>query len=83
MLDVSEEMPKLGINLLSVGRYCHAKNYDNVPFITKRIVEMGFSDLKWYIIGFGGDEPLIRQRIAEAGMEDHVILLGKKDRPYP
>ena len=83
MLDVSEEMPKLGINLLSVGRYCHAKNYDNVPEITKRIVEMGLSDLKWYIIGFGGDEPLIRQRIAEAGMEDHVILLGKKDNPYP
>ena len=83
LLDVREEMPKSGINLLSVGRYCHAKNYDNVPDITKRIVEMGFSNLKWYIIGFGGDEPLIRQRIAEAGMEDHVILLGKKDNPYP
>lgn len=83
LLDVRKEMPKLGINLLSVGRYCHAKNYDNVPFITKRIVEMGFSDLKWYIIGFGGDEALIRKRIAEAGMEDHVILLGKKDNPYP
>lgn len=83
LLDVSEEMPKSGINLLSVGRYCHAKNYDNVPDITKRIVELGFTDLKWYIIGFGGDEPLIRQRIAEAGMEDHVILLGKKDNPYP
>ena len=83
LLDVREEMPKSGINLLSVGRYCHAKNYDNVPDITKRIVELGFPDLKWYIIGFGGDEPLIRQRIAEAGMEDHVILLGKKDNPYP
>ena len=83
LLDVSEEMPKSGINLLSVGRYTHAKNYDNVPDITKRIVEMGFSELKWYIIGFGGDEQLIRQRIAEAGMENHVILLGKKDNPYP
>ena len=83
LLDVREDMPKSGINLLSVGRYCHAKNYDNVPDITKRIVELGFPDLKWYIIGFGGDEPLIRQRIAEAGMEDHVILLGKKDNPYP
>ena len=83
LLDVSDEMPKHGINLLSVGRYCHAKNYDNVPDITKRLVEKGFKDLRWYIIGFGGDEPLIRQRIAEAGMEDHVILLGKKDNPYP
>ena len=83
LLDVSDEMPKHGIKLLSVGRYCHAKNYDNVPDITKRLVENGLEDLKWYIIGFGGDEPLIRQKIAEAGMEDHVILLGKKDNPYP
>ena len=83
LLDVSEEMPKKGINLLSVGRYCHAKNYDNVPDIMKRLLEKGFKDLRWYIIGFGGDEPLIRQKIAEAGMEGHVILLGKKDNPYP
>ena len=83
LLDVTEEMPNTGINLLSVGRYCHAKNYDNVPDITRRLVDMGLSDLKWYIIGFGGDEPLIRQRIAESGMENHVILLGKKDNPYP
>jgi glycosyltransferase involved in cell wall biosynthesis len=44
---------------------------------------MGFTNLKWYIVGFGGDEPLIRQKIAEASMEDHVILLGKKENPYP
>ena len=83
LLDVSDEMPKTGINLLSVGRFCHAKNYDNVPDIMKRLLEKGYKDLRWYIIGFGGDEPLIRQKIAEAGMEDHVILLGKKDNPYP
>ena len=83
LLDVSGVMPKNGINLLSVGRYCHAKNYDNVPDIVKRLVDKGFKDLRWYIIGFGGDEPLIRQKIAEAGMEEHVIMLGKKDNPYP
>ena len=40
-------------------------------------------DLRWYIIGFGTDENLIRQRITEAGMEEHVIILGKKSNPYP
>lgn len=72
-----------GLRLLSIGRYCHAKNYDNVPDIAKKIVDAGVPDLKWYIIGYGGSEALIRQRIAEAGMEDHVILLGKKENPYP
>lgn len=71
------------IKLLSIGRFCTAKNYDNVPDIAKRITESGISGLKWYIIGYGADESLIRQRIAEAGMEDHVIILGKKENPYP
>lgn len=80
--DAGAEMPGT-IRLLSVGRYCTAKNYDNVPDIARRMVDAGLDGLRWYIIGYGGDEALIRRRIAEAGMERHVILLGKKDNPYP
>lgn len=68
--------------LLSIGRFCEAKNYDNVPDITRRIIESG-CNIKWYIIGYGGDEELIRQKITEAGMQDHVIILGKRTNPYP
>lgn len=78
-----EEMPRDGsIRLLSIGRFSNPKNFDNVPDICRRILEAGL-DIKWYLIGYGGDEPLIRQRIAEAGMEDRVIILGKKENPYP
>ncbi len=81
---VRKEMPKENgvTNLLSVGRFCYAKNYDNVPDICKRIIESGVN-VRWYLIGYGGDEPLIRSKIAEAGMENHVIILGKKSNPYP
>jgi glycosyltransferase involved in cell wall biosynthesis len=73
---------------LSVGRFCEAKNYDNVPDICKRLVsalspQPSALSVRWYIIGYGGDEALIRQKIAEAGMEDHVIILGKQTNPYP
>lgn len=67
--------------LLSIGRFCEAKNYDNVPDICKRITEKGI-DVKWYIIGYG-DDTLIRQKIKDAGMENHVVILGKRDNPYP
>jgi glycosyltransferase involved in cell wall biosynthesis len=71
------------VNLLSIGRFSHAKNYDNLPDICRRIVrEQGVSGVKWYIIGFGDEAP-IRRAIADAGMENHVILLGKKENPYP
>ena len=80
---VEDEMPSDGsIKLLSIGRFSDQKNFDNVPDICRRILEAGL-DIKWYLIGYGGDEPLIRQRIQEAGMEDRVMILGKKENPYP
>ncbi len=89
-LDVSAEMAKSNntITILSVGRFCEAKNYDNVPDICQRInSKFKFQNsklrVKWFLIGFGGDEELIRRKIAEAGMQGHVIILGKKSNPYP
>ena len=80
---VEAEMPDDGsIRLLSVGRYTRAKNFDNVPDICRRLLAKGVN-VKWYLIGFGGDEGLIRRKITEAGMEEHVVILGKKDNPYP
>lgn len=83
-LDVNAEMPQEdGVTrLLSVGRFTEAKNFDNVPDICRRILDAGVP-VRWYLIGYGGDEALIRRRIAEAGMEKNVIILGKKDNPYP
>ena len=79
-----KDMPHLddGYRLLSIGRFSEAKNFDNVPNICKSLLDDGLH-VKWYLIGYGGDEELIRQKILEAGMEEHVILLGKKENPYP
>ena len=77
-----KEMPQNSVSLLTIGRFSPPKKMDEIPQICKRIRESGV-DAKWYLIGFGGDEALIRQKIAEAGAEDYVIILGKKENPYP
>ena len=84
MQEVSDEMPAIEgeLRFCSVGRYTSAKNFDNVPFICRMLVEKGLK-FKWYIIGYGGDEALIKQNIHQAGMEQVCILLGKKSNPYP
>lgn len=64
------------------GTFFFCKNFDNVPLICKSIVEKGIR-VKWFLIGFGGDEQLIRDRITEAKMEDYVFLLGKKRTLIP
>lgn len=77
------DMPSDGSTvLISVGRFCEAKNFDNVPDICRRLVADGL-DVKWYLIGYGGNEALIRRKIAGAGMQERVIILGKRDNPYP
>ena len=91
--DVSTEMSKSNntINLLSIGRYCYQKNMENIPDICSKVNSKLFAlslqpsalSVRWYIMGYGGDEQLIRDKIAEAGMEDHVIILGKRTNPYP
>lgn len=81
---VEQEMPKIEseFRFCSVGRFSHAKNFDQVPFMAKRLLEKGVK-FKWYLIGFGADEALIRDKIYEADMEKHVIILGLKQNPYP
>ena len=78
-----KEMPNSDFTrLLSIGRFANAKNFDNIPDICRRLIDKGIK-IKWYIIGYGGDENKIRDKIAEYHMEDNVIILGKKENPYP
>ena len=70
------------LNLLSVGRYSYPKAFDRAVHICKRLVDKGLN-IRWYIIGFGGEEAKIRKAIVDTGMQDRFILLGKKLNPYP
>lgn len=82
LIDVRNEMEISTVKLLSIGRFSEAKKFDEIPQIASIIKSKGI-DFKWYIIGYGGEEELIRSKISEFGMEDTVIILGKKDNPYP
>lgn len=70
------------VNLCSVGRFSEAKNFDNIAEIFQYIERYG-EKVKWYIIGYGNDEEKIRKSINEKHIEDKVIILGKKENPYP
>lgn len=82
LFNVKNEMTDDSVKLLSIGRFCEAKNFDNVPEIAS-IIKSKCVDFKWYIIGYGADENLIKSKIAQYNMEDTVIILGKKENPYP
>lgn len=70
-------------NLLSVGRLCYPKGYDHAIKALRILHDKGYTNIKWYVVGYGGDEPMLRDLIAENGLEDSFILLGKQMNPYP
>lgn len=70
------------LKILSIGRFSIPKNFENIPDICKRICQNGIK-IKWFLIGFGQEEERIRKKISECGMENNVIILGKKSNPYP
>lgn len=70
--------------LLTIGRYCEAKRIDEIPVIAKHLKTEGLN-FKWYIIGYGNSVKLekIKKGIKANNVEDKVVLLGKKENPYP
>lgn len=71
------------IKVVTLGRLCWEKHLEDVPLIAKKLLEHGYDDFKWYIIGDGGKKDEIAGRIRELDLSDHVIMLGRKDNPYP
>ena len=70
-----------GMQLLSVGRICQAKNYDNIPYIAQTLKAEGLQ-FTWHIVG-PGDHAAIDQKLAETDTADCVKFLGPKSNPYP
>lgn len=80
---VENEIPAdNSVHLLSIGRFCPAKNFESIPEICRRLIALGH-DVTWYIIGYGDGLKSIKEAIERAEMQNHVIILGKKDNPYP
>ncbi len=80
--EMPEDIDSKTKGILSVGRFCHAKAFDLAAESCRIMKEKGCK-FKWYLIGYGPDEELIRSKIKENNIEDTMIILGKKTNPYP
>lgn len=69
--------------IVTVARLSHAKGIDNAVKALNLLKEKGYQDLAWYVVGYGGEEEILRSMIKEYHLEDNFVLLGKKTNPYP
>ncbi|WP_410513557.1 glycosyltransferase [Paenibacillus sp. BR2-3] len=81
----AEDTPEFSktFNIVSVGRLSYVKGYDMAVQALKALHGRGMTDIRWYVIGYGGYEQELRDLIARHQLEESFILLGKKSNPYP
>lgn len=70
------------IKFCTVARFSYPKAIDRAVYICKELIDKGLN-IYWYIIGYGSDETMIREKIKETQMEERFVLIGKKENPYP
>ncbi|WP_246943875.1 glycosyltransferase [Bacillus pinisoli] len=81
--NIEREIPNNGaFKICSVGRFSNAKGFDLAVLACKELIELGY-DIKWYIVGYGAEEEIIKRLIDEYKMNENFIILGKKVNPYP
>lgn len=69
-------------NIITVGRLEWQKGYDLAIKVAKEL-DMQNVNFRWYIIGEGSEKKKIQRNIKALGLLDKVVLLGRKDNPYP
>jgi glycosyltransferase involved in cell wall biosynthesis len=69
--------------ILTVARLSHAKGIDLAIQAMKLLQQKGYSDIVWYIVGYGGEEERLRDLIYKNDLGHCFILLGKQINPYP
>lgn len=70
------------LSIVSVGRLAKPKAFD-LSIETAKVLVENDVDFKWYIIGEGEERNYLESLIQEYHLNDHVILLGFRDNPYP
>ncbi|CAB5694293.1 GDP-mannose-dependent alpha-(1-6)-phosphatidylinositol monomannoside mannosyltransferase [Aeromonas hydrophila] len=69
--------------IVAVGRLVEVKGFDKLIRAFTKIKKNGQEDLKLVIIGDGPLKSALDDLISTLGMKEHIILLGKKENPYP
>lgn len=70
-------------NIVSVGRLSYVKGFDLAVEALKSLHDKGLTNIKWFVIGYGGYQSELKELILKHNLEDSFILLGKKTNPYP
>ena len=68
---------------VTLSRLSPEKHLQNAVLVAASLVKGGVNDFVWYIVGDGECEQELRQSILNKGLQDHLVMIGRKVNPYP
>ncbi len=70
-------------NIVSCGRLSPEKGMDLAIDACKILVDKGYNNFKWRVVGGGPIEKDLQKQIKDSGVEAYFQLLGMQSNPYP
>jgi glycosyltransferase involved in cell wall biosynthesis len=80
---IIETFEKDKFNIVSVGRVSHEKGMDIAVRACAMLIDDGYKNVRWWIIGDGPAMQEVQDVITETNMKNYVITVGMKSNPYP
>lgn len=71
-----------GIHLVSCGRLAYQKGFDIAIKACSLLVQQGYDNLYWYVLGMGPDKKKLEKLIEECNIEKHFRLIGAQINPF-
>lgn len=71
-----------GVRILTVGRLTEQKSYP-VAIEAMRLLKEHGINARWYALGDGAERGHLERLIEAYGLQEHFILLGSTENPYP
>lgn len=69
-------------NIITVARLSSEKGIDIAIKACEKLVEQGYN-VKWYVLGDGSEREELEKLIEGCHLQEHFILVGIKENPYP
>lgn len=69
--------------IITLGRLSAIKNVKNAVMVTKKLVDSGYTDFHWTIVGDGPERGNLEKMIKDYNVGAYIELIGGKSNPYP
>jgi len=70
------------VNILTVGRLVPEKHVENVIYSAKSLIENGYTEFKWHIVGDGEQKEFLVGLVNKYNLSRYITFYGNQQNPY-